>query len=110
MGHARTLVSIEDPKDQLRLFYQVIEKELSVRKAEELARKFEHDLMKKAKEQTLHKEGPQPYEVLKNQLAEFFNTNILFQRSNNGKGKIVIPFRSDDELERIIGIFDRLKD
>jgi ParB family transcriptional regulator, chromosome partitioning protein len=111
MGHARALVTIDDPKDQLRLFYQVIEKELSVRKAEELARKLEQDLIRKGREQqAVPKEVAQPYDSLKNQLAEFFKTNILFQRSNNGKGKIVIPFRSDDELERIIGIFDRLKD
>jgi ParB family transcriptional regulator, chromosome partitioning protein len=110
MGHARTLVTIENPKDQLRLFKQVVEKELSVRKAEELARKFEQDMQKKASELTPQDEVPQPYEALKNQLSEFFNANIMFQRSNNGKGKIVIPFRSDDELERIIGIFDRLKD
>jgi ParB family chromosome partitioning protein len=110
MGHARSLAAIEDPRDQLKLFYQIIEKELSVRKAEELARKLESDLIRKSRELSLPQETPQPYEALKNQLAEFFNTNILLQRSTNGKGKIVIPFRSDDELERIIGIFDRLKD
>lgn len=110
MGHARTLVTIEDPKDQLRLFYLVIEKDLSVRKAEELARKLEQDLLRKAGDKARQKEVQQPYEALKNQLSEFFSTTIQFQRSNNGKGKIVIPFRSDDELERIIGIFDRLKE
>lgn len=110
MGHARSLVAIEDPHDQLKLFYQVIEKDLSVRKAEELARKLEQDLIKKNREQPKNQDAPQPYEALKNQLAEFFNANISLQRSSNGKGKIVIPFRSDDELERIIGIFDRLKD
>jgi ParB family chromosome partitioning protein len=110
MGHARSLVTIEDPKDQLRLFYHVIEKELSVRKAEQLARKLENDLIKRNREHVQRQDAPQPYEALKNQLAEFFSTNIVLQRSNNGKGKIVIPFHSDDELERIIGIFDRLKD
>ena len=53
---------------------------------------------------------PQPYEELKNQLADFFHTNIEFSRNGKGKGKIIIPFTSDDDLERIIGIFDRLKD
>ncbi|MBN1789672.1 MAG: ParB/RepB/Spo0J family partition protein [Bacteroidales bacterium] len=109
MGHARTLVTIENPRDQIRLYNQVIEKDLSVRKAEELARKFEKDLLKKSADQSNSDVFPQPYEALTNQLSEFFSTNIHFQRSNNGKGKIVIPFRSDDELERIIGIFDRLK-
>jgi ParB family chromosome partitioning protein len=103
-------VAIENPRDQLRLFKLVIEKELSVRKAEELARKLEQDQQKKLASQSAQQEVPQPYEDLKNQLSAFFNTGISFQRSNNGKGKIIIPFRSDDELERIIGIFDRLKE
>jgi ParB family chromosome partitioning protein len=110
MGHARALITIEDPQDQLRLFYQIMEKELSVRKAEELSRKLEQELVKKKSEPTDSKENNLPYEELKTQLADFFKTNIHFQRSTNGKGKIIIPFRSDDELERIIGIFDRLKE
>jgi ParB family chromosome partitioning protein len=55
------------------------------------------------------KSPQQPYEELKNQLSEFFSAKVAFQHNHNGSGKIVIPFRSDDELERIIGIFDRLK-
>jgi ParB family chromosome partitioning protein len=110
MGHARALVAIDDPHDQLKLFYKVIDEELSVRKTEELARKLEQDLIKKSKKQGSLKNQQQPYEELKNQLSEFFSSKISFLHNNNGSGKIVIPFRSDDELERIIGIFDRLKD
>lgn len=109
MGHARALVAIDNPHDQLKLFYKIIDEELSVRKAEELARKLEQDLLKKAKKEPEQK-NQQPYEDLKNQLSEFFSARVAFQHNNNGSGKIVIPFRSDDELERIIGIFDRLKD
>ncbi len=111
MGHARALVAIEDHREQINLFYKVIEEELSVRKTEELARKIE--------ESSIHRENPrpaptdklpQPYEELKNQLADFFHTAIEFRRNGKGTGKIIIPFASDDDLERIIGIFDRLKD
>ena len=110
MGHARALVAIDDPHDQLNLFYKIVEEELSVRKTEDLARKIESDLLKKPKEITEQKIQQYPYEELKNQLSEFFSAKVSFQHNNNGSGKIVIPFRSDDELERIIGIFDRLKD
>ena len=110
MGHARALVAIDDPHDQLKLFYKIIEEELSVRKTEELARKLEQDLIKKQQLQKPLKNQQQPYEELKNQLSDFFSAKVSFQHNNNGSGKIVIPFRSDDELERIIGIFDRLKD
>jgi ParB family chromosome partitioning protein len=88
-----------------------MEEELSVRKAEELARKIEHDAMIPPKEEKpVESSQAQAYEDLKKQLADFFNTKVSFQHNNNGSGKIVIPFRSDDELERIIGIFDRLKE
>jgi len=109
MGHARALVAIEDPHDQLKLFYRIIEEELSVRKAEELARKIEQDLIKKSRKHPEEKNHQKPYEELKDQLSDFFSAKVSFQHNNNGSGKIVIPFRSDDELERIIGIFDRLK-
>lgn len=111
MGHARALLAVEDPHDQLSLFYRIVEEGLSVRKAEELARKIEQGLIKKEKEITpAENADPQPYNELKEQLSNFFNSKVTFQHNNNGSGKIVIPFRSDDELERIIGIFDRLKE
>jgi ParB family chromosome partitioning protein len=111
MGHARALVAIEDHHDQINLFYRIMEEELSVRKAEELARKIEDGAIHRDKPQpTVQPSLPQPYEELKNQLADFFKTDIEFRRNGKGTGKIIIPFASDDELERIIGIFDRLKD
>jgi ParB family chromosome partitioning protein len=110
MGHARALVAIDDPHDQLKLFYRIIEEALSVRKTEELARKLEQDLIKKLQDKKAQKSQAKPYEELRNQLSDFFTAKVAFQHNNNGSGKIIIPFRSDDELERIIGIFDRLKD
>jgi ParB family chromosome partitioning protein len=110
MGHARALVGIEDHHDQINLFYKIIEEELSVRKAEELARKIEEGAIHREKPKPpVQPVLPQPYEELKNQLADFFNTDIELRRNGKGTGKIIIGFTSDDELERIIGIFDRLK-
>ena len=109
MGHARALLSVEDPHEQLSLFYRIMEEGLSVRKAEELARKAEEKDVIRIKKEVPANELPLPYEELRDQLAEFFNSQVEFRRSNRGSGKIVIPFSSDDELERIIGIFDRLK-
>jgi len=110
MGHARALVSVDDPHGQMDLFYKVIEEELSVRKTEELAKKIEELAIYRDKKKVSRKGLPQAYEELKDQLADFFRTNIEFRRNNKGSGKIIILFGSDDELERIIGIFDRLKD
>jgi len=118
--------NIRDPKKKLKVAYKTLlevgfsledevlfgwteAKNMKEIHLKEILR-LEQDLIKKNREQPKNQDTPQPYEALKNQLAEFFNANISLQRSSNGKGKIVIPFRSDDELERIIGIFDRLKD
>jgi ParB family chromosome partitioning protein len=110
MGHARALVAIEDHHDQINLFIRIIEEELSVRKAEEFARKLEEGAIHREKPRPVQPKLPQPYEELKNQLADFFHADIEFRRNGKGTGKIIIPFASDDELERIIGIFDRLKE
>ncbi len=109
MGHARALINIEDADTQLKLYYVIIEEDLSVRKVEERARKIN-----KAK-QLLEEKGekvynlPKEYEDLRIHLSEFFKTNVDFKRNNKGNGKIVIPFSSDEELERIIAIFDSFK-
>lgn len=106
MGHARAIINVEDPGIQLMLFEQTIKHDFSVRKVEELVRELNAD--KKAKKEEKAKPAlPEEYQALKKQLSSFFKTNIQFTRSENGKGKITIPFRSDDELEKIISILDQ---
>jgi ParB family chromosome partitioning protein len=108
MGHARALINIEDPNDQLKLYYRIVDEDLSVRKVEEYARKI--NIIKAQAEQQENKIYglPKEYEDLRIHLSEFFKTDIDFKRNNKGKGKIVISFNSDEELERIIAIFDSL--
>ncbi len=106
MGHARALVSVEDPSAQLQIFEQTVKHDLSVRKVEELVRELNAGKPSNKKEP---KSEPEEYKALKSQLSTFFQTNIQFSRTDNGKGKIVIPFKSDDELEKIIGILDKAK-
>lgn len=109
MGHARALINIEDPSDQLKLYYRIVDEDLSVRKVEEYARKINR-LKDRAEQQEDKIYGlPKEYEDLRIHISEFFKTNIDFKRNNKGKGKIVISFDSDEELERIIAIFDSLK-
>jgi ParB family chromosome partitioning protein len=108
MGHARALINIEDPNDQLKLYYRIVDEDLSVRKVEEYASKINR-LKAQAEQQENKIYGlPKEYEDLRIHLSDFFKTNIDFKRNNKGKGKIVISFDSDEELERIIAIFDSL--
>ncbi|MFW5656744.1 MAG: ParB/RepB/Spo0J family partition protein [Bacteroidota bacterium] len=107
MGHARTIITVEDPEIQLEAFKKIISDELSVRKTEELVRKLKDRKEHPPQPKEPQTEHTKEYEDLKSHLTDFFNTKIEFKRSNNGTGKIVIPFKSDEDLERIMGILDR---
>lgn len=108
MGHARAIISVEDPKEQLHIFEKIIDEDLSVRKVEELVRNIGTQEQPEAKEKESAPVVSEEYEVLKSHLEKFFETKIEFKRSNKGSGKIVIPFKSDDHLEKIIGVLDKL--
>ena len=51
---------------------------------------------------------PEEYESLKDHLSKHFKTKVDLKRTNNGKGKIIIPFKSDDDLERILAVMDQM--
>jgi ParB family transcriptional regulator, chromosome partitioning protein len=108
MGHARTLVNIEDPKKQINVYYQIIDGELSVRQTEELVRQVQSgiskDLGKLEKKRKLNSDFTQ----LSDHLNKIFSTNVNFRINELGKGKIVISFENQQEMERILGVFDRL--
>ena len=109
MGHARTLLTLDDPKLQVKLFDEIVEHGYSVRKVEELVKQYTEG--GKPQEQTTQKvkKSSKEYNLLKKQLTQFFGTKVQFTCSENGKGKISIPFNNEEELERIIGIFDSMK-
>jgi ParB family chromosome partitioning protein len=108
MGHARALINLDNPKGRLNIFDQIVKNDLSVRKVEEMVRELMKGDENKKKDKK-KEELPSEYEALRQQLSNFFKTNIQFSRGNNGKGKIVIPFRSDDELEKIVNVLDKAK-
>ena len=109
MGHARTLVNIEDPKTQIKVFYRVIDEELSVRKTEELVRQINRDANKDTSKNERKQKINKDFQVLSQHLSEFFNARVQFRVNEDGKGKIVIPFDNTEEMERIIGILDQHK-
>jgi ParB family chromosome partitioning protein len=108
MGHARTLINIEDPKKQINVYYKIIEGELSVRQAEELVRHLQSESVKDPAKQERKQKLNQDFSQLSDHLDRIFSAKVSFRINELGKGKIVIPFENPDEMERILGIFDRL--
>lgn len=113
MGHARALLSLDDPKAQLHVFDEMVANGLSVRRVEEMVKELSAGGTVKGKDgKRICQKGStlsMEYNVLRDSLSSFFQTKVQMTCSDKGKGKISIPFANEAELERIMGIFDRLK-
>ena len=113
MGHARALVALDNPKLQMKVYEEILEHGYSVRKVEEIVKSLsEGEAIKSGNRKIAPKQGklPEEFNMLKQQLSHFFNTKVQLTCSEKGKGKISIPFNNEEELERIIGILDALRD
>ncbi|MCH5219733.1 MAG: ParB/RepB/Spo0J family partition protein [Muribaculaceae bacterium] len=106
MGHARALLTIEKPALQLKLYNEILRNGLSVRKVEELAKKYQSGLTDSKKEQVRTKSSD--FSALKNRLSQTFNTRVSLTCNEAGKGKITIPFNDTEQLERLIALFDNI--
>ena len=112
MGHARALLAIDDPKVQIKLYNEILEHNYSVRKVEEMAKELSQGEAVgsgKSKIRPPKAKLPEEYSLLTKHLSNFFNAKVQLSYSNKGKGKISIPFNNEDDLERIMEIFDNLK-
>lgn len=112
MGHARALVNAGDEETQVNLFKQIVADELSVRDVEALIKGQREPESKEEKpklEELIDSaEKPQTAELspamvdFKNKLAENLSTKVAISADNKGRGKIVITFDSQEQLDRII--------
>ena len=109
MGHARALLAIPDPELQLKIYNKIIKEGLSVRKVEAIVKKEVENLTKKEKPKKPAQKTSEEFNVLQDHLSRFFDAPVEFKYSKSGKGRITIPFNSNEDLERIIGIFDVIK-
>ena len=99
MGHARALVNIEDAESQLALYRQILQETLSVRKTEELAKSKKESF-------TSNSKAKAPLSVvdkrIRTNLTDYFSVPVKFQRKDEEKGSITIPFESEEELAKIL--------
>lgn len=112
MGHARALITLSDPKVQVKVFEEILEHNYSVRKVEEIVKALnEGETIKSGGKKIAprHAKLPEEFNILKKHLSGFFNTKVQLSCSEKGKGKISIPFNNEEDLERIMEIFDKLK-
>ena len=97
-GHARTLLSIEDPEVQAQTAEKVIRDNLSVRDTEKLVKNVLNPPKKVEKKPERDEIF---YEQMSNQLSEYFETKVNVRKKDENRGKIEIEYFSLEELERI---------
>ena len=112
-GHARALLGLAQPTMQVKLFEEIRQKGYSVRQVEEMVKAINNgDTVKSGRKQPNYptqKIQPEEYNLLKSRLSDFFQTKVQMTCSEQYKGKITIPFSGEEELERIISLFDKMK-
>lgn len=97
MGHGRAMINVENTEDQLAIYEKILREKLSVRQTEDLVKKLKSGTISKPKK----KQVPA---FIKNSLqhfSEYFGHKIEVTVSNSGKGKIAIPFHSEEDFNRI---------
>lgn len=102
MGHARAIINVENPDQQLYIFKKTLAEDLSVRKVEELVRNLSAQ-PEPVKEQTMSPAASREISQLQSQLSSHFGTRIVV-KSDGKKGEIKIPFLSIEDLNRILDI------
>ena len=106
MGHARALLSLDSPSMQLKVFRDVQKNQYSVRKVEEMVQMLKSgDNVQTAKKKIVA-QAQLPEEVgrLKDKLSSILQTKVQVTYGAGGKGKISIPFGSDEELKRLLDL------
>ncbi|MDO5760018.1 MAG: ParB/RepB/Spo0J family partition protein [Bacteroidota bacterium] len=108
MGHARSIITIEDENKQVEIVREIKEKDLSVRQVENWALRLKQEqLSEKAIKRTSKSDLPLTHIEVKRNLAKQLSTEIEIKRSLRGKGSINISFSNDKEFERIVAILQK---
>ncbi len=97
MGHAKALINIDNPAAQLSMFDKILDQSLSVRETESLAK----EAKKQGRSQAKNAPPSQSDLDIEKELAERLDSKVKLARTGNGKGKLVITFNSDRQLQDI---------
>lgn len=113
-GHARALLGLDRPALQVKLFNEIQERGYSVRQVEQMVKALNNgETIESGRRKLTDKKTqrlPEEFTALKGKLSDFFQTKVQMTCSPAGKGRITIPFATEEELERIISLFDRMKE
>ena len=104
MGHARALITMSNAEDQLAVYTRILKYDLSVRKVEEIVRLWNENKLngENSEEKSVKEKYPEEYKGKIEQLNSCYKTKIDFSLNKKGKGKVTIPFRNKEDMEKIL--------
>ena len=110
MGHARALLSVDDPKKQLKIYQRILKEGLSVRKVEQLARETMQEEQNggEATSSPANVRKAEDAEISK-RLSDILPTPVKLKRTTRGKGTITLSFSSEAQLEKLLNILESNK-
>lgn len=103
MGHARSLINIDDEAIQLVILDKIIQQGLSVRETEALGQQFQNPKLSNKKSKS-KEDLPAKYQEIRDSFSSKLQTQVDLKRSRNGKGTISIRFKDDKQLEAILSL------
>lgn len=106
MGHARALINVQDPAVMIKLYEDIVKHGYSVRKVEQLVQELTNP---KKTEKKTNTELQEVYTTMGQQLSSVFGTAVKIERNDKGKGRIVLQFANDEELEKLMAIMDQIR-
>ncbi len=110
MGHGRAIINIEDTTIQLDIYEKILANKLSVRETENLVRNFnDTQEVKVTPKKEDAEDAPKYIKKGITAFSEYFGHKIDVKVSKNGKGKITIPFHSEEDFNRIKKLVDGAK-
>ena len=111
MGHAKAIMALPDIHTQLDIFRQVVKKGLSVRATEKLTQLYSNPKKDKKRGKNIsHPTNDSGYESITSQIRSILSTKIVVEK-NRGKdgGRIYIEYYSDDDLTRLLELFETIQ-
>jgi ParB family chromosome partitioning protein len=105
MGHGRAIINIEDQDIQTDIYQKIVSQNLSVRDTEALVKNYQESLKPKP-EGKAKTASFDINDAQKNTFNTYFGTKVDVKVAGNGKGKITIPFQSEEDLNRIIKLIN----
>ena len=106
-GHVRTLLALENKELQYNTAMKIFDEKLSVRETERLVKEILNPKVKKEKKVNLEQEAI--YEGLEEKIKSIIGTKVSIHRGAKHKGKIEIEYYSQEELERIMDLFESIQ-